>query len=186
MITVVDNTSASSSKVYFQKLKECLDANGVPHNVVRTLKELNDAKPVTKAYILSGSPNHVHDMSKEQRALNAAAIKSGMPVLGICFGAQFICSYFGGDLARMSRFLCTSRIVTAQDAKDRFHARFCARYRLNTIPKCCVPTYSANIDGQKAAVVGFHHRTRPIHATLFHPEYFPDTQHIIIDFIKHT
>lgn len=183
MIIVIDNRCTNVPTVYFQKLIDCLRTNHVAYRVIKTMQDFEGIKEGATSYILSGSPTHIHEMSKEHHALNAAAIRSGRPVLGICFGAQFICSYFGGQLVRMDRFLCASRIIYTV-CPDKFRARFCARYRIGSLTKSCAPTHFADIDGQKAVIVGFRHRTRPIYATLFHPEYFEHTHAMILNFIR--
>jgi GMP synthase-like glutamine amidotransferase len=155
---------------------------------MRTRADVEWRHAGVRAFILSGSATHVPDMSPEQYAANEAAMRSGLPVLGICFGAQFIATYYGGALERMPRFLCAYRTVTDLAAGAaggrKFAARFCAQYRIAAVADCCVPQYTATLAGQKSAIVGFKHRDAPVFATLFHPEYDPATHHIIADFIN--
>ena len=184
LVAVIDNTSTSTT--YLDKLVDFLKTVANVR-VVRDLRDFRRLPAGVSAFILSGSTTHIPDMSPATHALNEAAIRSGRPVLGICFGAQFICTYFGGRIRRMSRFLCDSRLVRRGAAAEPFKARFCARYCLARIPAhICEPTYTVvgALDGQNAAVVGFRHRTLPIDATLFHPEYDPGTHHIIADWLQ--
>lgn len=184
MIGIVDNTSFSpgASKVYFTKIL-CMLRNGkVPFKVVRFISDITSD---ISAFILSGSPVHIPHMSKEQMNLNTLVLASHKPVFGICFGSQFICTYFGGTIEEMPRFVCSSRVIRDQSDNELFSARFCARYRIEQIPKCCVPYLYATLNN-KHTVVGFKHNTRPIFATLFHPEYSPATQDILLNFVKTT
>ena len=54
--------------------------------------ELDDIKGV----ILSGSPFSVRDESSPQPDLSE--IKGKLPLLGVCFGAQFMAHNFGGEV----------------------------------------------------------------------------------------
>lgn len=184
MIGVVDNTSfgSSSSKMYFTKIIDTLRKYKIPFKIINSTEDVTTA---ISGYILSGSPVHVPNMSERQRNLNNAAIASHKPVLGICFGSQFICTYFGGTIEEMPRFVCSSRIIRKQSDVPVFTARFCARYRIKEIPKCCTPFLYATLNNTHS-IVGFKHNTRPIFATLFHPEYYPATHHILINFVKTT
>jgi GMP synthase (glutamine-hydrolysing) len=48
--------------------------------------------------ILSGGPASVYD--PEQPAFNSEHLRSGLPVLGLCYGHQLVCQELGGDVAR--------------------------------------------------------------------------------------
>ncbi len=49
-----------------------------------------------KAVILSGSPYSVHDM--DAPIVNLSSIKGVLPLLGICYGAQYLTHKFGGQV----------------------------------------------------------------------------------------
>lgn len=180
-VIVINNTSRTSSTAYLGKLITCLEKHGITHFVVSTMAQFEATKWVAKAYILSGSATHVPQMSDDQKRLNVAAIRSGRPVLGICFGAQFLAKYFGGEITKMSRFVCDSRVIRP----DGFRARFCAQYRVLHLSNTLVCTQTAHLDGESDAIVAFRHKSRPIFATLYHPEYYQHTHGIIMDFVRH-
>ncbi|MCD8101599.1 MAG: glutamine-hydrolyzing GMP synthase [Alistipes sp.] len=50
-----------------------------------------------KGVILSGSPFSVRD--KEAPQVDLAAIKGKLPLLGVCYGAQYLSHHFGGEVA---------------------------------------------------------------------------------------
>lgn len=187
MIIVVDNTVGTRTN-YRDMIIDCLKTHKIKHVLVRTSAELaaklarnrrnNDIR-----IILTGSTAHVPEMTAEQYHLNAAAVRSGFPVLGICFGAQFLCQYLGGSIARMPRMVCDSRIIRGVGGESLI-ARFCARYRLARIPLECDVMYVATMDGNKKAPVAFRHMSKPIYGTLFHPEYHAHTHDIIIRFSR--
>lgn len=77
--------------------------------IARRVRELNvyceihpynkipDLDQNTKGVILSGSPFSVRD--KEALVPDLESIKGKFPLLGICYGAQFLAHYFGGEVA---------------------------------------------------------------------------------------
>ena len=52
------------------------------------------------AVILSGSPFSVH--SKNAPKIDITKIKGNIPILGICYGAQFLANYYGGVVGKSS------------------------------------------------------------------------------------
>ena len=69
----------------------------VPHTI--TAAELKAKNP--KAVILSGGPASVH--VEGAPALDPAVYETGVPVLGICYGAQLVALQLGGEVARTGR-----------------------------------------------------------------------------------
>ena len=53
-----------------------------------------------KGVILSGSPSSVHDKNAPKPDLKG--IKGSIPLLGICYGAQYLVHFFGGEVSRSS------------------------------------------------------------------------------------
>ena len=66
-----------------------------PHTV--TFEEVEALQP--KAIILSGGPYHIHD--EHRYRVDESIYSSGIPLLGICYGAQLITDYFGGEVERV-------------------------------------------------------------------------------------
>ena len=50
-----------------------------------------------KGVILSGSPSSVRD--KNAPIPDISAIKGRIPILGICYGAQYLSHFYGGEVA---------------------------------------------------------------------------------------
>jgi GMP synthase (glutamine-hydrolysing) len=69
----------------------------VPHTV--TADEILSRKPA--GIILSGGPSSVHVDGAP--SLDAAVYETGVPILGICYGAQLIAQQLGGTVARTGR-----------------------------------------------------------------------------------
>jgi len=64
-------------------------------------KNFNDIDNSVKGIILSGSPFSVHDQSHP--TINLKNIVGKIPILGICYGAQFITVYFNGKVERSDK-----------------------------------------------------------------------------------
>ena len=69
----------------------------VPHTI--TAAEVARRQPA--AIILSGGPKSVH--VEGAPSLDAAIYDAGVPILGICYGAQLIAQQLGGEVGRGSR-----------------------------------------------------------------------------------
>jgi GMP synthase (glutamine-hydrolysing) len=80
--------------------------------IARRLRELNvyceihpfnkipEVSPQVKGVILSGSPHSVREQNPPQPDLSG--IKNKLPLLGVCYGAQFLAHFFGGDVGQSS------------------------------------------------------------------------------------
>lgn len=78
--------------------------------IARRLRELNvycEIHPYTKipaitsdikGVILSGSPHSVREENPPQ--VDLSAIKGKLPLLGVCFGAQYLAHFFGGEVGK--------------------------------------------------------------------------------------
>ena len=83
---------------YTQLIARKLRELGVRSEVVTpkiSLEELKAKKPL--ALILSGGPSSVFD--KEAPGLSFSLKDADMPVLGICYGLQWMVKEFGGKVA---------------------------------------------------------------------------------------
>ena len=68
---------------------EIFSFNNLPKNILEY-----------SAVILSGSPFSVH--SKNAPKIDITKIKGKVPILGICYGAQFLANYYGGVVGKSS------------------------------------------------------------------------------------
>ncbi|MEY2763124.1 MAG: hypothetical protein RLZZ43_939, partial [Actinomycetota bacterium] len=69
----------------------------VPHSI--SAQQVRDAKPI--GIILSGGPSSVH--VEGAPLLDPAIYDLGVPILGICYGAQLIAQQLGGTVSRGGR-----------------------------------------------------------------------------------
>lgn len=67
----------------------------IPFHIFDALKHLNDS---VKGVILSGSPRSVREADAPQ--IDLSQIKSQLPLLGVCYGAQSLAQFFGGSVEK--------------------------------------------------------------------------------------
>jgi GMP synthase-like glutamine amidotransferase len=190
MIVLIDNTE--DSKEFYTKFVAFLTKSKITFKSVRTVSELINIPPLAvQGFILSGSTVHVPEIDENRRLMNTYAIHSGLPVLGICFGAQFIYQYFKGRLTRLPHMFCETNNVTCIEdpfmayMKPEFQAKFCAEYMTTNTPKVLMPLCTSTIY-KKDRMVAFRHHTRPLYGCIYHPEDKTYTQRILRNFIKIT
>src|SRR3954466_171104 len=78
--------------------------------IARRLRELNvyceihpynkvpELDPTIKGVILSGSPHSVREENPPKPDLSK--IKGKLPLLGVCYGAQYLAHFFGGEVGK--------------------------------------------------------------------------------------
>src|SRR5690625_1913699 len=82
-----------------------------PHTI--SAEEIDKINP--KAIILSGGPYHIDDEYRYR--IDSSIFTSGIPILGICYGAQLIVDYFGGKLKHVaSRSYQTETMKVVHDS----------------------------------------------------------------------
>jgi GMP synthase (glutamine-hydrolysing) len=140
----------------------------VPHRV--TAAELAERRPA--ALILSGGPKSVH--VEGAPSLDPAIYELGVPVLGICYGAQLIAQQLGGTVGRGLRGeygraklhrTAPSRLLPddAPDVHDVWMSHFDA---ITAVPDGFVATASTD----DAPVAMLEDDARRIYGVQFHPE----------------
>ncbi len=109
--------------------------------------------------------------------LVAACAEKGIPLLGVCLGHQSIGQHFGGKVVRGGLMHGkTSPLVhdgtglfkglPSPYTATRYHSLI-----VEDIPDCLVVNATSETPGiDGTAVMGFRHKTLPIHGVQFHPE----------------
>jgi GMP synthase (glutamine-hydrolysing) len=139
----------------------------VPHTMA--VAEMLARRP--KAIILSGGPKSVH--VEPAPAIDPEIYDAGVPVLGICYGAQLLAHQLGGSVARTGRgeygrtpltLLAPSLLFADQpDSQDVWMSHFDA---IETTPDGFLATARA----PDAPVAALEHRARRLYGVQFHPE----------------
>ncbi|HEY2564949.1 MAG TPA: glutamine-hydrolyzing GMP synthase [Acidimicrobiales bacterium] len=139
----------------------------VPHTA--TAEELLAHRP--QGIILSGGPKSVNEAPAP--TIDPAIYESGVPILGICYGAQLLTQQLGGEVARTGRgeygrttMTLTERSPLFGDWPGEAEVWMSHADGIAVVPDGFVPTaHSAD-----APVAALHDLDRRIYGVQFHPE----------------
>ena len=157
--------------------------------IARRVRELNvycEIHPFNKipaidasvrGVILSGSPFSVRDAQAPTPDLSA--IKGKLPLLGVCYGAQFLASAFGGEVQPAPSREYGRAMLTVGDASDALMRGLPARTQVwmshgDTITR--VPdNYELLASTEDVRVAAFHVGGEQTWGIQFHPEVYHST-----------
>lgn len=156
----------------------------------RRLRELNvyceiypfNKMPVldadVKGIILSGSPCSVRDSNAPQ--IDLSAIKGRLPILGICYGAQYLAYKYGGDVEASLAREYGRAMLEVKNQDDPLmkgvepHSQVWMSHG-DTIAR--LPERGEVIAStETVANAAFHIKGEPTYAVQFHPEVFHTTE----------
>ena len=158
------------------------------YNLVHYLNELgaetlvyrNDALSVDEALglqaqgvLLSPGPCTPNEAGICLALLEAAP--ANLPILGVCLGHQAIGQAYGGDVVRAQHVMHGKTSPISHEGKGIFaglpNPFTATRYHSLSVEKSTLPPVlevtAWTPDGE---IMGFQHRSRPIHGVQFHPE----------------
>ncbi|HUY39984.1 MAG TPA: aminodeoxychorismate/anthranilate synthase component II [Candidatus Dormibacteraeota bacterium] len=153
-----------------------LASQGANLDVVRS----DDARLAPKlleryeALVIGPGPGHPREVPRVLSAI-AAAVESGMPVLGVCLGLQAIGEVLGARIEHAPRLMHgkTSRIEHTGTGvfKDLPSPLIATRYHsLALDPESLPAELTVTARSEDGVIQGIAHRERPVHAVQFHPE----------------
>ena len=186
MILVIDNyDSFTYNLVHY--LNELGAETLVYRNDAITVEEALGQKP--DGVLLSPGPCTPNEAGICLELIEKAP--ENLPILGVCLGHQSIGQAFGGDVVsakatmhgKISPIHHTGKGVFAGMPQDfiatRYHSLSVAR---ETLPEVLEITAWTE-DGE---VMGFQHKTRPIHGVQFHPESIATEggHHLLANFLE--
>ena len=168
MILVIDNYDS-----FTWNLVHYLMELGAEVEVVR-----NDALSAAQAldtgaagYLISPGPCTPNEAGISLDLVGACA-DAGKPLLGVCLGHQSIGQYFGGTVQRGGLMHGKTSPVT-HDGTGVFAglpSPFTATRYHSLIVTDIPDVLAVNATADDAHVMGFRHKTLPIHGVQFHPE----------------
>ncbi|MBI5089004.1 MAG: glutamine-hydrolyzing GMP synthase, partial [Actinobacteria bacterium] len=142
----------------------------VPHRI--TADEV--ARRAPAALILSGGPKSVH--VEGAPSLDPAIYELGVPILGICYGAQLIAQQLGGTVgrgmrgeygrARLSRIAGSTSTLLHDDLPDEQDV-WMSHFDAVTVPP---PGFVATASTADAPVAALEDPERKIWGVQYHPE----------------
>mgnify|MGYP001029989879 FL=1 len=135
-----------------------------------------------KGVILSGSPYSVKD--KDAPAIDLSGIKGNIPLLGICFGAQYLATSYGGKVhSSLSREYGRAMLEILEPSSPLFRnvpspttVWMSHQDSIETLPRGAVNLASTN-DVQYAA---YRFEGEDMYAVQFHPEVYHTTHGSLI------
>ncbi|HXK91072.1 MAG TPA: glutamine-hydrolyzing GMP synthase, partial [Bacteroidales bacterium] len=125
-----------------------------------------------KGIILSGSPYSVNDAQAPTPNLENYIGK--IPILGICFGAQYIAKYFGGEVVKTSISEYGPRKLSFVDSSSLLFKNIKSEYivwmshsdTIVSIPQ----NLKINCSTDDVKIAGFEDYSQKIYGVQFHPE----------------
>lgn len=201
MILVIDNTQDESKPMFLPLLLKYMEARNVAYTLVSdkaTVMRVNQSQ--VQAVVLSGSPlmvprnkkTNIDNKTKAILNLNMYVVRHysnlNIPILGICFGCQFLNTVYGnGTLRKLKKQCCRQKKVNMVSNDENYQnvydikAKFCCSYVLNKVATG-FQAIAHTIFEEKKTVCAIKHLSKKIYGVLYHPEYLEDT-HFVLDSI---
>ncbi|MBW1996846.1 MAG: glutamine-hydrolyzing GMP synthase [Deltaproteobacteria bacterium] len=123
--------------------------------------------------ILSGGPASIYDEGAPMA--DREVLELGIPVLGICYGMQYITHVMGGEVAGAEDREYGSALITIEDDRDLFHGLSWGKGevvwmshgdRISRIPR----GFECLASSKSSPVAAMADRSRKIFGVQFHPE----------------
>ncbi len=142
------------------------------HPYTLPLEELREMKP--SGIVLSGGPASVYD--DDAPMTDPELLNMGIPVLGICYGAQLMMHQLGGVVAGAAKreygkadlgILHTDGVFAGLETGDaRYQVWMSHGDRIDQAP----PGFTAAACSEHSPLAAVRHREKPLFAVQFHPE----------------
>ncbi len=137
--------------------------------------ELDDS---IKGVILSGSPCSVRD--EKAPMVDLSAIKGKLPLLGVCYGAQYLAHYFGGEVKPSATREYGRAMLSVKEAGDPLMMGISETTQvwmshgdtIATIPD----TYKVIASTEDVRVAAYHIEGEESWGIQFHPEVYHSTE----------
>jgi len=128
----------------------------------------------TKGVILSGSPFSIRDSHAPQ--VDLKKIKGKLPILGICYGAQYIASHYGGEVlasekreyGRANLSYIDTQFDLLKDIQPGTQVWMSHGDTINQLPK----NYKVTASTRDIEVGAYKNKSEPTYGIQFHPEVY--------------
>jgi len=170
MILVIDNyDSFTYNLVHY--LNELGAETHVYRNDALTVQEALGLKP--EGVLLSPGPCTPNEAGICLGLIGAAP--DDLPILGVCLGHQAIGQAYGGDVVRAKQVMHGKTSAIGHNGKGVFKGLpnpFTAtRYHSLSVAGDTLPAeLEVTAWAEDGEIMGFQHRSRPVHGVQFHPE----------------
>jgi anthranilate synthase component 2 len=168
MILVIDNYDSFTWNLVHYLLELGAEVEVVRNDDMSAGQAISSG---AEAFLISPGPKTPNEAGISLD-LVAACAEAGKPLLGVCLGHQTIGQHFGGTVTRGGLMHGKTSPVTHDDTglyaglpspftATRYHSLI-----VENIPESLI----VNATSDDGHVMGFRHRTLPIHGVQFHPE----------------
>ena len=150
-------------------------------NVYCEIHPFNNAPKIdesVKGVILSGSPCSVRDA--EAPKVDLSAVKGKLPLLGVCYGAQYLAHYFGGEVKPSATREYGRAMLSVKDASNPLMTGISETTQVwmshgDTI--ATIPTnYKVIASTEDVRVAAYHIEGEESWGIQFHPEVYHSTE----------
>lgn len=186
-ILIIDNSRGDKDS-YLPKILNLFNVHKIDYIKIDSMIELESLQEPIQAVLLSESPPVTNGgnfyETKETLRLNKAALEKYIdkPIVGICFGCQFINTYFGGTLKKLDKAYCDTSLVSFKN-RINIHIQFCLRFVIDKPANNFKILAYSRLHGIKFPSF-ITHKSKQIYGMLFHPEYLEDTEFILHNLFK--
>jgi GMP synthase (glutamine-hydrolysing) len=189
-ILIIDNQKNKKQFYYF--LTEVLDKYNINYLEVNTLNQfynLKDKLNNIKGVILSGSNKRLSkNISYNTFLLNKLAIALNVPVLGICYGMQFLNFFDKGTISQLPEF-CNQKILININQKYKNH-KLLKGIKEKFFAECKNNDFVSQ-KGENMKIIATHNDINQItiddkrkrYGIQFHPELKKSTYPLLFNFI---
>ena len=170
MILVIDNYDSFTWNLVHYLMELGAEIEVVRNDAISAGQALSSG---AEAFLISPGPCTPNEAGVSLELVGACA-DAGKPLLGVCLGHQAIGQYFGGQVVR-GGLMHGKTSPVEHDGTGLFEglpSPFTAtRYHSLIVPEEGLPdVLRINARAPDGSVMGFMHRTLPIHSVQFHPE----------------
>lgn len=168
MILVIDNYDSFTWNLVHYLMELGAEVEVVRNDDMSAGQALSSG---AQAFLISPGPKTPNEAGVSLD-LVAACADTGMPLLGVCLGHQTIGQHFGGTVAR-GGLMHGKTSPVSHDGSGLFTglpSPFIATRYHSLIVEDIPDTLIINATSDDGHVMGFRHRTLPIHGVQFHPE----------------
>jgi GMP synthase-like glutamine amidotransferase len=194
MLLILDNSTKKDDTLSFtKKIIKTIKNYKIPHTVVNKIQNIHDIEKKIKGIIITGSSLK---LTKKEHFEKFSFIiyyltKLNVPVYGICFGCQFLNVIYGGTLKDNKKFICEDIDFSVYDPMcpllkniTTTNFRYCFSDIVIPNKKTDVRVFASIMVNNKKLDCGFEFEKNRVYGSLFHPEYYDNTQIIFKNFYE--
>lgn len=194
MLLILDNRATIDDKLsYINLILKTLKKYKIEYKVVNKVQNIDTIKDKIKGIIITGSSMKLSKGAEFNKySFNIYYIsKLNVPIYGICFGCQLLNIIYGGILKDNKKYICDDYNfykynIESPLLKGIKEKIFKHNFSDIVIPskKIDIKVFSSIIINNKIIDTGFEFEKDRVWGSLFHPEYYEETDKIFVNFYE--